>query len=65
MRFFIVLGIAIATVIAAWPLIRQFTPRKRTAEPRPASKGEMIYFAIVLTLALSFVTSVVLWVFGR
>jgi hypothetical protein len=64
MRFLIALGISIATVIAAWPLIRQYAPRRQTGEPKPVSKGETIYFAIVITLALTFVMSTLLWVFG-
>jgi hypothetical protein len=66
MRFLIALGISIAAVIAAWPLIRQFAPRRRQpgGAPKPTTKGEMLYFAIVITLALTFATSTLLWVFG-
>lgn len=65
MRYIIALGIAILTVAMAWPMLRKFAPRRQSTGPRPPSKGELIYFAILITLALSFGISTMLWVFGR
>jgi hypothetical protein len=40
-------------------------PRRGSAQQRPATKGEMIYFAFLVTIALSFGISTMLWVFGK
>ena len=64
MRFLIALGIAILIVVMAWPYLRRYVPRRQPGEAKPASKGELIYFAIVVTLALSFTISTMLWIFG-
>ena len=65
MRFVIALGIAILIVVMAWPYLRRYMPRRQQpGAPRPASKGELIYFAVVVTLALSFTISTMLWIFG-
>ena len=65
MRYLIALGVAILTVIAAWPYLRQFAPKRQVGAPRPASKGELIWFALLATIALSFAISTLLWVFGK
>ena len=65
MRYIIALGMAILVVVMAWPYLRRYVPRRETTEPKPASKGELIYFAILVTLGLSFAISTMLWVFGR
>ena len=64
MRYLIALATAIVLVVSMWPLIRRFAPRRQAGAPRPASRGELLYLAIVITLALSFVISTLLWVFG-
>jgi hypothetical protein len=69
MRFIIALGIAIVVVVMAWPYLRRYTPRRQSgaanAAPKPATKGELIYFAILTTVALTFAISTMLWVFGK
>jgi hypothetical protein len=66
MRYILALVTAILMVAAAWPYLRRFAPKRTAAgEPRPASKGELIYFALLITIALSFGISTMLWVFGR
>ena len=65
MRYVIALGTAILVVVMAWPYLRRYVPRRQSAGPKPASKGELIYFAILVTLGLSFAISTMLWVFGR
>jgi hypothetical protein len=65
MRYIIALGIAILIVAMAWPCLRMYMPRRQQGAPKPASKGELIYFAILVTIALSFAISTMLWVFGR
>jgi hypothetical protein len=66
-RFIIALGIAILIVVMAWPYLRRFLPRRQqqTGGPKPPTKGELIYYAILVTLALTFTISTLLWVFGR
>ena len=66
MRFLIALATAIAMVAMLWPYLRQFAPRRQQpgGVSRPASKGELIYFAILITVVISFTISVLLWVFG-
>ena len=66
MRFVIALGIAILIVAMTWPYLRRYMPRKQQpGAPKPPSKGELIYFAILVTTALSFTITTMLWVFGR
>jgi hypothetical protein len=65
MRYIIALGIAILVVVMAWPYLRRYAPRRQSTGPKPASKGELIYFAILVTLGLSFAISTMLWVFGK
>lgn len=66
MRFLIAIAVAIASVAAMWPLIRQFAPRRQQPDgkPKPASKGELIYLAVLTTVVLSFTFSTLMWVFG-
>ncbi len=65
MRFIIALGISILIVVMAWPYLRRYMPRRQQpGVPKPVSKGEVIYFAVVVTLALSFTISTMLWIFG-
>jgi hypothetical protein len=68
MRFVIALGVAILIVALTWPYLRQFMPRRPqpgTGAPKPPTKGELIYFAILVTTALSFTITTLMWVFGR
>jgi hypothetical protein len=65
MRYILALGTAILMVAAAWPYVRRFAPKRAGGEQRPTSKGELIYFALLITIALSFAISTMLWVFGR
>ena len=50
-----------------WPYLRQFAPQRQQpgGGSKPASKGELIYFAILITIVLSFTISTLLWVFGK
>ena len=65
MRYIMALVTAIVMVAAAWPYLRRYAPKRTAGEARPASKGELIYFALLITIALSFGISTMLWVFGR
>ena len=65
MRYLMALGAAIAVVAMMWPLLRRYAPRRQAGAARPPSRGEMIYLAIVITIAISFGISTMLWVFGR
>lgn len=65
MRYLIALAVALMTVAAAWPYLRQFAPRRDAGKSRPATRGELIYFAFLVTIALSFAISTMLWVFGK
>jgi hypothetical protein len=65
MRFIIALTIAAVIVVMAWPYLRRFVPKRTPGAPKPVTKGEMIYFAIMITVALSFAISVMLYVFGK
>jgi hypothetical protein len=67
MRFVIALGIAILIVVLTWPYLRHYMPRRPQTEagaPKPPTKGELIYFAILVTVALSFTITTLMWVFG-
>ena len=67
MRFVIALGIAILIVALTWPYLRQFMPRRPQPEagaPKPPTKGELIYFAVLVTVALSFTITTLMWLFG-
>jgi hypothetical protein len=64
-RFIIALVISILVIVMAWPYLRHYVPRRGASTPRPASKGELIYFAILTTVALTFAISTMLWVFGK
>ena len=63
MRYIIALGTAILIVAMAWPYL--MPRRQQPGGPKPASKGELIYFAFLVTIALSFAISTMLWVFGK
>jgi heme/copper-type cytochrome/quinol oxidase subunit 2 len=65
MRFVIVLGVALMIVVMAWPYLRRYMPRRQPGAPKRPSKGELIWFALLATVALSFGISTMLWVFGR
>ena len=65
MRFVIALGVALMIVVMAWPYLRRYMPRRQSGQSRPASKGELIWFALLITVALSFAISTMLWVFGK
>lgn len=68
MRFVMALGIAIVVVVMAWPYLRHLMPRRpppASGAPKPVSRGELIYFAVLITVALSFTISTLMWVFGR
>jgi hypothetical protein len=66
MRYLIALGTAILIVAMMWPYLRRYLPRRQQAgAPKPTTKGELIYYAIVITIALSFAISTLLWVFGK
>jgi hypothetical protein len=64
-RFIIALLIAIVVVVMAWPYLRHYVPRRQAGALKPATKGELIYFAILTTVALTFAISTMLWVFGK
>jgi hypothetical protein len=67
MRYLIALGTAILMVAMMWPYLRRYLPQRPqpTGAPKPATKGELIYYAVLITLALSFAISTLLWVFGK
>ena len=66
MRYIMALGTAILIVVMAWPYLRRYAPRRQQqGAPKPASKGELIYFAFLVIIGLSFAISTMLWVFGR
>ncbi len=66
MRYLIALGTAILIVAMAWPYLRRYMPRRpQPGGPKPASQGEVIYFAFLVIIGLSFAISTMLWVFGK
>ena len=67
MRYLIALGTAILIVATTWSYLRRYLPQRPqpTGAPKPPTKGELIYYAILITLALSFAISTLLWVFGK
>ena len=70
MRYLIALGTAILIVAMTWPYLRHFMPGRQQpgglkGSSKPATKGEMIYFAFLVIIALSFAISTMLWVFGK
>ncbi|MBX9776604.1 MAG: hypothetical protein K2Y71_19675 [Xanthobacteraceae bacterium] len=67
MRYLIALGTAILMVAMMWPYLRRYLPRREQqgGAPKPTTRGELIYYAILITLALSFAISTLLWVFGK
>jgi hypothetical protein len=67
MRYLIALGTAILLVAMMWPYLRRYLPQRpgQGGAPKPTTKGELIYYAILITLALSFAISTLLWVFGK
>ena len=66
MRYLIALGTAILLVAMMWPYLRRYLPQRgQPGAPKPTTRGELIYYAIVITLALSFAISTLLWVFGK
>jgi hypothetical protein len=64
MRYLIALGTAIAAVAVMWPYLRGYLAQRPKGGGKPTGKGELIYLAIVITVALSFAISTLLWVFG-
>jgi hypothetical protein len=66
MRYLIALGTAILIVAMAWPYLRRYMPRRpQPGGPKPASRGEVIYFAFLVIIGLSFAISTMLWIFGK
>ena len=66
MRYIIALSTAILIVAMTWPYLRRYMPRRQQpGGPKPASRGEMIYFAFLVIIGLSFAISTLLWVFGK
>jgi hypothetical protein len=68
LRFIIALGVASLVVAMAWPYLRPFMPRHpqpQAGAPKPPTKGELIYYAILITVALTFTITTLMWVFGR
>jgi hypothetical protein len=66
MRYLIALGTAILIVAMTWPYLRRYMPRRQQpGAPKPASRGEMIYFAFLVIIGLSFAISTMLWIFGK
>jgi hypothetical protein len=70
MRYLIALATAGLIVAMLWPRLRHYAPMLRPPEskpgqPKPVSKGELIYLAILTTVVLSFTISTLLWVFSR
>jgi hypothetical protein len=67
MRYLIALVTSIVLVVMIWPYVRQFAPSKPRPDgkPKPPSKGELIYLAVLTTVVLSFTISTLLWVFGK
>ena len=64
-RFLVMLGAAAAIVVIFWPMFRKLDPARLRAEAAPPSRGGTIFFALAVTLALTFVFSAVLWYAGR
>jgi hypothetical protein len=67
MRFVIALAVAILIVATAWPFLRHYAPGRgrQPGAHKPPSKGELLYFAVLVVVALSFTISTLLWVFGK
>jgi hypothetical protein len=66
MRYIIALSTAILIVAMTWPYLRRYMPRRQQpGGSKPASRGEMIYFAFLVIIGLSFAISTLLWVFGK
>ena len=71
MRYLIALATAGMIVAMLWPRLRQFAPMLRPpaeskpGQPKPVSKGELIYLAILTTVVLSFTITTLLWLFGK
>jgi len=67
MRYLIALATASMIVVVMWPTLRRFAPRRPQpgGAPKPATKGELIYLAILTAVALSFTISTLLWLFGK
>jgi hypothetical protein len=64
-RFLVILGVAAVAVVMFWPLLRKLDAARVRAEADPLGRGTAIFFAIVVTLALTFAISAALWYFGR
>jgi hypothetical protein len=64
-RFLAMLAVAAAIVVIFWPLFRKLDPAQLRAEAAPPSRGGTIFFALAVTLALTFFFSAVLWYVGR
>src|SRR3954471_5948496 len=56
MRYLIALATAGLIVAMLWPHLRLFLPQqpRQAGAPKPASRGELIYLAILITVVLSF-----------
>lgn len=65
MRYVIALGTAILIVAMAWPYLRRLAPRREAQARKPVSRGELVYYAVLATVALSFAISTMLWLFGK
>ena len=70
MRYLIALATAALLVAMMWPYLRRYAPMLRSpdsksGQPKPPSKGELIYLAILTTIVLSFTISTLWWVFGK
>jgi len=70
MRYLIALATAILIVAMMWPYLRRLAPMLRPpvskpGQPKPVSRGELIYLAILTTIVFSFAISTLLWVFGK
>ena len=64
-RFIVVLAIAAAVIVVFWPYLRKLDPARQGGKEAAARKGGTLFFAIVITLVLSFVLSTALWLMAR
>jgi hypothetical protein len=67
MRYLMALATAILMVVMLWPYLRQLAPRRPQPghAPKPPTKGELIYLAVLSVVVISFTISTLLWVFGK
>ena len=64
-RFLVVLAIAAAVIVVFWPYLRKLDPSRQRSEAAAPRKGGTLFFAVVITLVLSFVLSTALWLMAR